>query len=174
MQKCDNIEFIKVTDETSIDIVEQLAKEIWGEHYPAIIGDKQVDYMLKKYQSKKAISKQIKKGFEYYLIKHNNKNLGYFSIFPEKKKNELFLSKIYLKLDKRKKGYGKKIIGYIINIAKQIELNKISLTVNKNNITAIKAYKKLGFKNVGSTIKNIGNGFVMDDYKMEMNLSASI
>jgi hypothetical protein len=28
-------------------------------------------------------------------------------------------------------------------------------------------YEKIGFKNVGSLVQDIGSGFVMDDYKME-------
>jgi ribosomal protein S18 acetylase RimI-like enzyme len=41
------------------------------------------------------------------------------------------------------------------------------LTVNKNNVNAIKAYEKMGFRNVGSLVQDIGDGFVMDDYAME-------
>jgi RimJ/RimL family protein N-acetyltransferase len=49
-------------------------------------------------------------------------------------------------------------------------LNKIALTVNKNNVNSIKAYEKMGFKNVGSVVQDIGSGYVMDDYKMEKTL----
>ncbi len=44
------------------------------------------------------------------------------------------------------------------------------LTVNKNNVRAINAYEKIGFKNLGSVIQEIGHGFVMDDYKMEKTI----
>jgi diamine N-acetyltransferase len=52
--------FIEVVNENQIDIVASLAKEIWTEHYTPIIGKDQVEYMLGRFQSKKAISSQIK------------------------------------------------------------------------------------------------------------------
>jgi RimJ/RimL family protein N-acetyltransferase len=67
-------------------------------------------------------------------------------------------------------GYGKKAVQFAEKVAKELDLNKIALTVNKNNVNSIKAYEKIGFKNVGSVIQDIGNGFVMDDYKMEKTL----
>ena len=36
-----------------------------------------------------------------------------------------------------------------------------------NNIGAISAYEKLGFRKVGSLVQDIGSGFVMDDFAME-------
>jgi RimJ/RimL family protein N-acetyltransferase len=43
--------------------------------------------------------------------------------------------------------------------------------VNKNNVNSIKVYEKLGFKKTGPVIQDIGNGFVMDDYKMEKDIT---
>ena len=44
--------------------------------------------------------------------------------------------------------------------------NVLTLAVNKRNGHAIAAYKKHGFKIVESALKDIGGGFVMDDYVM--------
>jgi len=43
-------------------------------------------------------------------------------------------------------------------LAREQGLRKISLTVNKNNTDSIKAYEKMGFRNVGSLAQDIGNG----------------
>ena len=86
------------------------------------------------------------------------------------KGRELFLSKIYVLSSRRGLGYGKKAVQFVETVAKELNLNKIALTVNKNNVNSIKAYEKIGFKNVGSVVQDIGNGFVMDDYKMEKTL----
>lgn len=56
---------------------------------------------------------------------------------------------------------------FMVEFARERHLKKIVLTVNKNNLHSIAAYKKLGFTTVESLIQDIGNGFVMDDYKME-------
>jgi len=44
--------------------------------------------MLKKFQSKEAIGKQIKEGYFYYLVKVNEKYVGYTGF--EIKEEELF------------------------------------------------------------------------------------
>jgi RimJ/RimL family protein N-acetyltransferase len=157
--------FIEVLTEEQIEIVESLATEIWTEHYVPIIGKEQVDYMLDRFQSKQSISDQIRSGFLYFLIKEDNQFIGYIGV--QLKGDELFLSKIYMKSSERGKGLGKKAVQFIEKLAKEKGLRKIALTVNKNNRVAIKAYEKLGFKNLGSVIQEIGSGFIMDDYKME-------
>ncbi len=147
-------------------ILESLAREIWEEHYTPIIGKDQVDYMLDKFQSAQAISKQIKtEGYIYYLAKVGNDYIGYIGVKP--KENELFLSKIYVKALYRGKGYGKALMNIIIETAEKKKLASITLTVNKNNLNSIRAYKKMGFKRIDSIVTDIGNGFVMDDYIME-------
>jgi ribosomal protein S18 acetylase RimI-like enzyme len=164
----DEIEIIEVFDSRLINTVVLLAKEIWTEHFTVIIGKAQVDYMLEKFQSEGAITQQIKnKGFLYYLLKLDKNYIGYMSIVPNKSSGELLLSKIYVKADERQKGYGKKALQFVEKLAKQRKLNRITLTVNKNNTSSIEAYLKMGFKNVGSVVTDIGAGFVMDDYRME-------
>ena len=56
--------------------------------------------------------------------------------------------------------------------AKTYQLKNIRLTVNINNTIAIKAYEKLGFKNVGPIVADIGNGFIMDDFQMMKQIPA--
>jgi len=41
------------------------------------------------------------------------------------------------------------------------------LSKNKNNISAVKVYEKMGFKNLGPVVQDIGNVFIMDDFRME-------
>ena len=155
----------KVSDEIQILTIERLACEIWNEYFTPIIGKAQVDYMLEKFQSKKVITEQIENGFLYYLIKNSNYAIGYIGVIPEEK--QLFLSKFYITLAERGKGYGRKAIEFLEELAIEKNVNKISLTVNRNNSATIIMYEKLGFENRGGIVKDIGNDFVMDDYKME-------
>jgi ribosomal protein S18 acetylase RimI-like enzyme len=157
--------FIKVTTKEHIDAVEVLAREIWTEHYTPIIGKAQVDYMLARFQSTQAVAEQIAGGYLYFLIKEAGQFIGYVSVQP--KERELFLSKIYVRLSCRGRGYGRKAVGFAEELAKEKGLGRIVLTVNKNNTLAIKAYEAIGFKKVEALVQDIGSGFVMDDYKME-------
>lgn len=156
---------IEVSTEDQIAVIESLAREIWTEHYGPIIGKKQVDYMLAGYQSQQAVKEQIASGVLYFLIEEGHLFIGYIAVQP--RGDELFLSKIYLQSSRRAKGYGKKAVQFVETFTRERGLRKIVLTVNKNNTGAIRAYEKIGFKNVGSLIQDIGGGFVMDDYAME-------
>ena len=144
--------------------IETLADIIWREHYIPIVGKPQIDYMLDKFQSAEAIEKQVGDGFEYFSIFYNKTPVGYISIKQEA--NTLFLSKIYVLRSFRGKKIGKSAMQFVEQKAMDYQLKHIRLTVNINNTNSIKAYEKLGFKNVGPLITDIGNGFVMDDYKM--------
>ncbi|MFZ0035577.1 MAG: GNAT family N-acetyltransferase, partial [Sedimentisphaerales bacterium] len=167
------IKIVKVSDENLVSVVEALAHSIWREHFTPIIGSSQVEYMLEKFQSREALLNQIEKdGYLYYLREDKNGNwVGYFGVVPRLK--ELFLSKLYITAENRGKGFAKRALEFIETLARDNGLSSITLTVNKNNSDSIKAYKKLGFVITTSLVTDIGNGFVMDDYKMEKTVPVS-
>ncbi|WP_242204439.1 GNAT family N-acetyltransferase [Aestuariivivens insulae] len=158
------IKISKAETESDYQAIEQLAYVIWRAHYISIVGKPQIDYMLDKFQSAKAIKEQIADGFEYFMLAYNDKPVGYIAIINDG--DTLFLSKIYVLSAYRGKKIGKAALQFVEEKAKAANLKSITLTVNKNNQNSIKAYEKLGFENVGPTVKDIGNGFIMDDYKM--------
>ncbi|MCO4844401.1 MAG: GNAT family N-acetyltransferase [Sulfurovum sp.] len=157
-----------VSDTSKIKAIEEIAYEIWYEHYTPIIGKNQVEYMLEKFQSVKAMTEEIQNGFLYFLCEYDNKTIGYMSVNISD--GVLFLSKLYVLSAERGKGHGRKMISYLGTLAKEKSLNKISLTVNKHNTGSINMYKKVGFIICGTAVKDIGNGFVMDDYQMEKSV----
>jgi RimJ/RimL family protein N-acetyltransferase len=159
------IAFQKVETEQHLKSIEQLARAIWTLHYTPIIGLEQVEYMLTKFQSFTAMQQQIKEGYEYYMINYRDEFVGYLSI--KKNKNVLFLSKIYVHSDYRGKGIGKTAFRFIENRALDLACNSIMLTVNKYNSNSIAAYKRLGYKIIEELVIDIGNGYVMDDFKFE-------
>jgi len=153
-----------VTDSSHIEIVEALADEIWKEHFTAIIGKQQVSYMLEKFQSKSAIAEQIRDGFLYFVIRNHNKYAGYMAV--QLKGSRLFLSKFYILSAHRGKGLGRRAMAFIEKLAIEKTASMITLTVNRYNSAAIEVYKKLGFVIEESIVQDIGEGFVMDDYRM--------
>ena len=159
----------RVQSRTAIQMVADLASIIWNEYYVPIIGQAQIDYMVRAFQSTEAIDKQINsEDYEYYLIHHLSEPSGYIGIQLFGK--ELFISKFYVVKEKRGTGLGKDGLKFIISRAKELGAYAITLTVNKNNINSIRAYEKMGFINTGSVVADIGAGFVMDDYKMRLEI----
>ena len=57
----------------------------------------------------------------------------------------LYLSRLIVRKDSRKKGYGKELSQYVISIAKEKGYNEIALGVDCDNTAAVNLYKKLGF-----------------------------
>ena len=146
--------------------IEILAKEIWNEHYSKILSKEQIDYMLKNFQSEKAIKVQIQDGYNYFVMMVDNEIIGYTGVIFQEEK--LFLSKLYIKKEARGKGVARNTLEFLKSLCIDKGYNKIYLTVNKYNTDSIAAYKKMGFEIIDSVVSDIGNGYVMDDYIMEL------
>lgn len=157
------MEIIAVKTFEDFQNVEKLAKEIWEEHYIPIIGEAQVDYMLKKFQAAAVMQGQLNKGYEYFLVQEENINIGYFAFRVSHP--ELFLSKIYLLKEMRGLGIGKAMMKFIEDEAYDRGLNQLRLTVNKYNQNSIRAYGQLGFIQSRELVQDIGESFVMDDFE---------
>ena len=162
----DKLQFTPVIQSQDILNLAHMAKEIWEEHYTPIIGKDQVDYMLEKFQSGSAIQAQISDNYSYYTVQKNNQAIGYLSYSINDETPSLFLSKIYLKKANRGEGLGRQMMQFIIQKAKELNCQYITLTVNKYNEKTILAYQKYGFVKKRELIIDIGNGFIMDDFEM--------
>ena len=161
--------FHNVSTSKEIDEVVKIAREVWREHYPPIIGIEQVEYMLENFHSKHAITVELTQdNYAYYLIKNNSEIVGYIGI--QLKQDYLFLSKIYIRSSERGHGVGKASIRFIRNLAQEYKLNRISLTVNKNNTSSIAAYYRFGFIKTGDICVDIGGGYKMDDIQMDLSI----
>lgn len=162
--------FKKAQTDSEIDQIVSLANVIWHEHYDPIIGSEQVTYMLENFHSRNALRNQIdNENYLYYLIAQDGRNVGYMGLQP--KDDELFLSKLYILSTAREKGLGRTSMSHIVDLAFEHKLKKIRLTVNKNNVGSINAYEKMGFKKTDTVVADIGGGYVMEDYEMELALS---
>ena len=157
--------FSIATTKTQFADIAELADMIWREHYIPIIGLEQVDYMMKNYQSAEAMYAQFIDGYHYFMIYYNDQFVGYISI--KKEEESLFLSKIYISKEYRGKKIGTSAMNFIEEKAIEMNCKSIMLGVNRFNVNTIASYKAMGFKIIGEMITDIGNGFIMDDYKME-------
>lgn len=152
-----------------IQAVAALARETWMQHYVPIIGQAQVEYMLDKYQSADAIARQIEtEGFEYYLFP----GAGYFALVPDEANQSVLLSKIYVRAGLRGTGLGRTMVEFAENRGRELGCRELWLTVNRNNTGAIAFYERMGFRKTYPLVTEIGNGFVMDDWRMAKKVGA--
>lgn len=150
-----------------IPTVRHLAREIWDEHYIKILSQKQIDYMLDKFYSTEKIKSEIEEGVIWEILMDGEKPIGYLVCKIES--NKLYISKIYLKAETRGKGLGKFLLNRAIKLANQNGKSSIYLNVNKYNTDSISFYERNGFVKIDEGVFDIGNGYVMDDFILELN-----
>ena len=153
-----------------------LARQIWTEHYGPITGLLQVGYMLDKFQSPEAIARQIHdEGYRYFAAFLDDKMVGYCAVQKDAAVS-IFLSKFYVSRNVRGRGIGKQLLYHAVSACQPPGQPSgsvtIWLTVNKRNDTSIAVYRKLGFRITDEMVVDIGNGYVMDDYRLEMMYDA--
>jgi ribosomal protein S18 acetylase RimI-like enzyme len=164
----DSAILLKAVPVNDIEKVADLAKIIWVKHYPSIIGQEQVDYMLKNMYNTESLLNQVKEKKQlFYFITTTNENIGFLSVTLEGE-DHWMLNKFYVLEEKAGKGIGTLILE---ELKKLIQPKKISLTVNRKNYKSINFYFKNGFKIESNAVFDIGNGFVMDDFIMVWNVS---
>lgn len=161
------MQFLKA-DISDIPVIQQIAEKAWRPTYSHILTEEQSLYMLDMMYSTDTLQKQIKSSIEFYLAIRDQQPLGYFS-FEITEPKRMKLHKIYLDPEQKSKGTGSLIIEYVIQHALKAGVEKIELNVNKFN-SAVQFYEKLGFFRAKEMVLDIGNGYVMDDYVMQLNL----
>jgi ribosomal protein S18 acetylase RimI-like enzyme len=128
----------KVTDLKTIIswISDELACKIWA-------GPK-VRFPL----SIESLSKDIEfsDNNSYCLIK-SQAVIGFGQLLP-KEEGRLHFARIIVDPSKRAMGYGKRLCAELLQIAAQKGYKKISLNVYRNNTSALKLYKNLGFREI--------------------------
>lgn len=145
-----------------IEAIASLATIIWNQHYPAIISQQQIDYMLQNMYSSESLAEQMHKNHLFYFINTNGANIGFISVHNESGK-DWFINKFYVDQAVAAKGIGGKAFDALKH---KLDPKKITLTVNRQNFKSINFYFKNGFKIEQVADFDIGNGYVMNDFVM--------
>ncbi len=102
---------------------------------------------------------------QYIIAKQNSEIVGFGGIW--KAVDDVHITNIVTRKDKRNLGIANKILDKLINMAKQTKLSSITLEVNEKNLPAIHIYEKFGFKLLGTRKKyynNKDNALIMTLY----------
>ncbi len=156
------IEIKTANTDDEIRAITDTAAVIWHEWFTPLIGEAQVEYMLDKFQSYRAVKKAVDEdGYCYYYGTDKEKCVCYCGIHNEGG-GRVFLSKLYVMKEYRRRGYAGMMLKHMLN--QNPDCREVYLTVNKHNDIAIAVYKAMGFELTDSVVTDIGGGFVMDDY----------
>jgi len=153
--------------ESDIDELIALARDIWYRHYPDMITDEQIEYMLGQRYHPDAIRTQLASGSAWWdKLTLDGAIVGFSSCELSEHAEEMKLDKVYVSYDLRGRGYGSLLIRNAEARARAAGCTRLYLQVNKNNRSAIEAYHRNGFIVARAARFDIGNGFYMDDYVM--------
>ena len=158
----------EIYSEADVRRLTKVAREVWREANVAFCTPEQVEYMIEKYQSFEAITGQLMQGYRYFIFEEDGDILGYFGVQPQGER--LFLSKFYVLKQNRGRGLFSLGLERMCEVCREENLESIYLTVNRNNTRACEVYLHKGFKVIEETVADIGCGFVMDDYIMQLEI----
>ena len=149
-----------------------LAADIWRQHYPPIIGTAQTEYMLAQRYAPPIVRAELgQRAIRWDILRESGRIVAFASYFPTGVVREMKLDKLYVHPAHQRKGYGGILLAQVCERARRLGYDKVMLAVNKHNASAIAAYRKHGFEVRDAVVKDIGGGFVMDDYIMEKTLA---
>jgi len=158
---------IVAATEADLGAVAALAGAIWRRHYPGIITDEQIEYMLARGYSHAALSRFLQEeGAGLDLARLGERLAGFAAYHRGDQPGEAKLDKLYVLQDTQRRGVGSRLIANVESAARADGCSTLILNVNKNNVQAIRAYEKNGFAVREAVVVDIGGGFVMDDYIM--------
>jgi diamine N-acetyltransferase len=154
-----------------VETLAALAREIWHAHYPDIISPEQIEYMLAQRYRPELIREELRRGDSWWdALVLDGELVGFSSYFLTGNPGEMKLDKLYVLPVVQRRGHGGRLIARAAEVARGQGCSRLVLAVNKRNANAIAAYRKHGFEVVGAAVKDIGEGFVMDDYIMALAL----
>lgn len=143
-----------------------LADLVWRTHYPGIITQQQIDYMLARMYDLDVLRGELASGIHFERALVSGRMRGFSSFGPADNPGEVKLHKLYVHPDWQRHGIGAALLSSCENNARSDRATTVVLNVNKRNDRAIAAYRKHGFTIRESVAVDIGGGFVMDDYVM--------
>ena len=162
---------IRKAKEEDMPIISDLAELIWPQTYTEYINEEQLRYMLDLMYNKGELLSQLQQGYTFLIAEDGSKDVGFAcSSLIDAETKTYKLHKLYVLPEMHGKGVGKILINEIKNLAERNGGKFLQLNVNRNN-KAKDFYLKGGFKIKETVDVNIGNGFFMNDYVMELEIS---
>lgn len=164
---------ITIQEATVADIktIQDIANRTWPIAYGEILSKNQLDYMMDLIYSELSLIEQMQKKEQLFYIAYDSTIAVAFMAIEHNYKNEKIsrVHKIYILPETQGKGIGKLLIDFAENAAKENQARALSLNVNRYN-KALLFYQKLGFKIIAEENIEIGEGYLMEDYRMEKRL----
>jgi GNAT superfamily N-acetyltransferase len=153
--------------------IQQIANSTWPVTFGDILSPQQIDYMLHWMYSLPSLHKQVhEQRHRFLLAEEGNQYLGFTSYQTDYQGTaKTKIHKIYILPNLQGRGIGQALLQAVETRARLANNHVLTLNVNRNN-KAVGFYEKTGFKCVGEENIEIGQGFLMEDYIFEKQITS--
>jgi ribosomal protein S18 acetylase RimI-like enzyme len=152
-----------------IPLLQKLARTIWPRAFLSIITKEQLELMVSKMYDPATIRNEMQNGVVWKVVEEKGLPIGYLScsmVGP----TECKLHKLYVLQEHHGRGIGKKCLAEASRYARENKAQTLFLMVNRANDKALHAYRAFGFREAESVDWEFAPGFILHDYRMELEL----
>lgn len=161
---------IRLLQRDELHLVQEIAYATWPSTFSDILSVEQIEYMLNWMYNNQQLVENLDKGNEFYGFFENDQILGFMEVEASiQASTALKIHKLYVLPSLQGSGIGRQLILQAIVSAKVHNNNSVILNVNRFN-KAVTFYQKLGFTILKEEDISIGNGFLMEDYVMQLEV----
>jgi GNAT superfamily N-acetyltransferase len=159
---------IRPADLDDINTIGFLAQQIWPDAYREILSPEQLKYMMKLIYSPKSLRRQmVDDHHQFLIVEQADEPIGYASWSPTVDPDVYKLHKIYVLPGRQGKGLGRTLLQFIFETIRPEGATRLRLNVNRFN-KARQFYERMGFTVIGEEDIDIGHGYFMNDFIMEI------
>ncbi|MCE2705427.1 MAG: GNAT family N-acetyltransferase [Bacteroidota bacterium] len=151
-----------------IELIRELCMQVWPQTYSSILTEEQLAYMLEWMYSPASLAQQMKEGATFLLLYQEQTPIGYAS-YQSLQASHFKLHKLYVLPHVQGKGAGRIFLTDLLQRIKELGAHTLELQVNRYN-KAVGFYQQMGFTIRETADIEIGNGFYMNDYIMQIAL----
>src|ERR1700722_5995329 len=159
---------IRPADLDDINTIGFLAQQIWPGTYGQILPPEQLKYMMKLIYSPRALRRQmVDEHHQFLIVEQAGEPIGYASLSATNDPVVYKLHKIYVLPGRQGKGLGRTLLQFIFETIRPEGAIRLRLNVNRFN-KARQFYERMGFAVIGNEDIDIGHGYFMNDFIMEI------
>ncbi|WP_116108518.1 GNAT family N-acetyltransferase [Lewinella sp. IMCC34191] len=178
-----NVRILPATPD-DVATIERLARKTWPDTFGDILSAAQIEYMLQMMYRPDALLDQMQSGHVFHLLLASDESfrsdysgqsrrfqaVGYVSHETDQAPGATKIHKLYVLPEMQGRGFGRLLIDKVESIATRNGQLALKLDVNYQN-PAIRFYERMGFEKVEQYTTEIGEGYLMEDWRMVKLLS---
>ncbi len=149
--------------------IRHIALNTWPRTFGNILSAEQISYMLEMMYSLEILRRQMSNGHSFYMLSDAERDFGFIGLQPHyPAADKCKIHKLYVLPSAQGTGAGKRLLEKAREFASGNGIRTLNLNVNRFNAQAISFYERQGFEIIKTEDIDIGKGFLMEDYQLEL------